>query len=373
MAAVLEKINSAGLGPGFDKFIFKRPYGTAEVAAAAIWQCVPFHDLSQLLDNLLELGGPALACQALRCGYRLEFPGFIDDTFTWKYLPWIDRDFIDICKTLGVDTRLVSLALAVKTKDLQVLETSLPCLQRYWDVLDMMAEALKGSWRPGLELIARRWSPDVRWNSLGKPVCELEFCLKAIQKTGGDLDMDCCDILLGLGQPWPDAAFFAAFSRGSFALVERALQRGALHDSPARCMWCSHSGYDGWKGPQRHSQAHCMWKNHCGRTLLQAISSERPLWQRSASERRLIYVTAQVDQEVARAVAPDIKHWMQVVHSLFWWWGSLSRTHAATHGGPTRAATGRTAATSLMCWRRFGSAGVPTSRKYGGKRSLLPR
>jgi hypothetical protein len=150
--------------------------------------------------------------------------------------------------------------------------------------------------------------------------------------------MDCLDIVMGLGQPWPDAAFFAAFSQGSLALVEMALQRGALQHSPAYCQWCNHLGYVSLRGPQRHSQAHCMWEYHCRWEATRI--SERPLWQRTASEGCLIYAAAQVDQEVAQAVAPDIKRWMKVVHLLLWWWGSLSSTHAATHGGPDPGSDG---------------------------------
>jgi hypothetical protein len=300
-----------GMGPYYDNFILrcfdrrKRAVAAStEVLAAAISRGVPFENMQRLLYYLLKFGGPAMAYTALRQGYQLQFPQ--EMKFIRLYLPYLDRAFLARCEAYSIVTNLVRIALAGKTKDLGLLEAVPP--DTWLDnrfVAGLMREAIMGGWRPGLEVIAKWWSPDAHY-SLRHARRDLEV----VHRSGGPPDTDCWDVLLRLGRPWPDAAFFFGFSHGDLALVERALRWGAI----------------------RHSQAHCFWCRLVPRVLNQAELSMRPLRLRSASERRVIYIAALVDPEVAQAMAPDVDLWNKAVQSLLSWWGSLARAHAPTHG-----------------------------------------
>jgi hypothetical protein len=301
--AVLGMINSKSMGPGFDKFFFGCIDVTVDVIAAAIVHFVPFDDLQKLLLNLLELGGPALASSALACGYQLEFPEEID--CIWPYLPYLDGAFLDYCKSFRVDTRLVGLLLAIETKDLQLLETALTDVNCDAFVLRLMGQAIKGSWAPGVRLIAGRWTPNVRY-SVQDVVDELNVALQCV----GAPDMDCYDILFGLGEPWPDCAFFTVLSNRYFDVVARGLQKGAL----------------------RHSNSLGMWHSNVTGRLGKAELRRRPLWQRSASERRRIYIAVLVDRTVAVSLAPDMQRWKKAV-LYFWSWGGGQAGTRASPGG----------------------------------------
>jgi hypothetical protein len=228
---------------------------------------------------------------------------------------------------------------AMYTRDLQLLQKSLRDY-RYHECDKRMRElAIWRCWAPGLMLLIRRW---------GEFACDKEMyyalCFAASVPDPERNNMEFWIPVLGLGQQWRDAVFSATFFCGDFPLVERALQEGALQGSSrvpgAGWRLCEAMGSD-WL--YRHALGDDWrylpqeWLCHVRYMLRSDELRERPPRKRNAFERRIIYVAALVDPDVAWFVVPHIKQWMKAKVCFCWWWGTNTCTRAPTHpGAPDR-------------------------------------
>jgi hypothetical protein len=315
--AVSNLIVSRQMGQGFDDFLFGWQNVNADLLAAAIRKRVPlFQDEGTLLLNLLKAGGVALADLALHNGYRLSFQTN-NVRKILAFCPFINCTFLERCQIWKIDTSLVRPGLALYCKDLQLVNNFLP--ESISDALacQLVKLAIHRGWGPGLELIVRRWGLAACTQELYNDLCWRGGEGKERERN----NMEFWDAALELGPGWPDAVFAAAFSFDNFAVVERAIQKGALRRSSGapRGVW---------------SLAPQSWLRDM-RCYLDSLMAWG-LRMRTASERRLIYVAALVDQEIAQVVEPDLKRALKAIYPLLRWWNRQARTLAQTHGDALR-------------------------------------
>jgi hypothetical protein len=315
LGAVKSHIADLGLNPTrtFDNVFLKWQLPvTVELLTAVISIRAPFQDTETLLSTLLRTGGVALAEIALHNEYQLQFPTCLSTMFH-DFCPHINDDFIDRCTTHGVDTSLVRPVLAVHIRNLQLLEISLPALEapghHVGSIVELMSLAVENSWAEGVLQIGRRY----RW-ILRPERGTLQTALRSPNR-------GCWDALLGLGQNWKDAAFTVAWDEQNFREVEALVRNGALiwrwplPGVKPVIIFVSDDSFCHIKGIHPH-----VWLDQLRRSLDNTSFEERPLWQRSLSERLLIYVAALVDQQVAESVVPDVIQWVGRWKSFLQWW-----------------------------------------------------
>jgi hypothetical protein len=251
----------------------------------------------------------ALAEKALHNGYQLQFPPTF---FLFEMCCYIDLNFIDRCRTFGVDTSRIRPAFAVYKKDLPLLQSSITPPKPDKEFFKwLLILAAKQAWVPGVKLIATQFA-----QSRDDVLISIVIC--SFFDRRGEA---CREALLGLGQIWLDSAFILAWGTQNFAKVQEVVGKGALRNSPDPSL------------PNTEYYDREKWLAELHQVLKAApLGREmRPLWERSASQRRIVYVAALVDQQIAEAVAPDINQWMGVLYSLLRWWTTKAQAYTLEH------------------------------------------
>eukprot|EP00884_Botryococcus_braunii_P005793 jgi/Botrbrau1/15214/Bobra.0149s0069.1 len=325
MAAVLSLIEQQETSPTFDRLLLFRRQASCPSEAllrAAISKRVPFGSMGKLFERLLEAGGQALALQAMDLGYPLQFPSFwLDPSFVTRF---VNKSFVAAFAARGLPTQGLTMALAVHTKDLQLLRDSTTAHSSP-HCHESLGLALREGWLCGAELLIKRYKPS--------PNTHL---LEAAMESS---NLASLDLLLRQGKVWKEAAFALAFVTGNFAVLEHAVKNRCL---PRRgkpmlklsAVWrsCSLFGHIPVGSEARAAPAE--WaadlRNMIGNS---ECLKECPLRQRTtASAQQTACVAALIDAEVAQLLSNELETWRAGVYSLFHWWATRSRANEDKHG-----------------------------------------
>jgi hypothetical protein len=262
-----------------------------------------------------------LAEFALRVGYPLQPPLSLSSLF--QLCPYINRAIIDQGRGLGIlfysnwNSNTAPwlrpvFAAAVYSQDLQLLQDSLPGLAalNLEYVIQLMSLAIDRDWSSDLErILSPKYAPGLHAYALMPPVRE---CIrKALGNALGKMlavpkSSACWNVFLNQNIVWLDAVFTVAWDEHSFfgvrEVVRNYTSKMGLNPGTPR-------NYLHTYGCDRR-QYLTGWLDGVRRSLDCTSFEERPLRGRSPSERRLIFVAALVDQQVAESVARATVPWM---------------------------------------------------------------
>eukprot|EP00884_Botryococcus_braunii_P005803 jgi/Botrbrau1/15223/Bobra.0149s0078.1 len=206
-----------------------------EVLRAAIHIRAPFINMSKLCEALLIKGGSALASFAVENGYRLKLPP--GPSFTAEA---VDEKFIRTMEAHGLRTEGFKMVLSTKTKDLPMLQLSMPdmdCCLRECET--SLFSALAAGWVDGAKVLQKQLQQ--LYSHICSKHCQCHchfqrrqhdlFLLEAAMQDASGASVE---LLLDCDPGWSQAAFSLAFAHGHFVALERAVQCGCL-ESLERC------------------------------------------------------------------------------------------------------------------------------------------
>eukprot|EP00884_Botryococcus_braunii_P010196 jgi/Botrbrau1/19178/Bobra.0077s0087.1 len=292
----------------------------AAVLKAVIARRLQVHSSTQWFETLAKDGSQELVLNAIDSNYAFE-PSFLAKG---PFMKIVDQGFIACLAERNIATIHLSLALAVKRKDLQLLndtlaDDSLGSVSLFFLQIELSREALYRGWASGAELLLGRFGcPDTKAPLL------LEAAMKGSSRA-------CLDLLLGQGPAWKMTAVTQAMVGGHFEALEHALQNGGLPQGGGRLQFLGSRHPEvylkaQWFAPQQ-------WETTMGNMVKGAFPFKScPLARRdSVMAFFTAYVVSLLDPQAAQHLGPEVSLWRSGILSLLTWWDKQAQAWAQNH------------------------------------------